>query len=1109
VVHVRQTGTVAALAVCTLLVAVAGAQAPTHAETVFAVNISVDAAKLQRPLSRAWSYFGADEPNYATMKDGENLLSSLGALNPGHVYFRTHHLLTSGDGTAALKWGSTNIYSEDTFGRAVYNYTIIDHIFDTYLKHGLKPYVEIGFMPQALSRQPEPYRSDWRPGLDYARIGSGVSHPPKDYGKWGELVYSWVTHCLERYGRSEVESWYFEVWNEANLPAYWKGTAEEFYRLHDVAVAAVRRALPTARVGGPDMAGSGAFLDAFMAHITSGTNYADGQVGTPSDFMSFHAKGQPSFIADHVRMNMSPQLSDVDHGFKTIAANAALRNKPIVIGESDPDGCAACLGPQLGYRNGTMYSSYTAASFPRIVELARRDGVRLDGVLTWAFEFEDQPYFAGYRQLMSNGIDLPVLNVFRMFARMHGDQLEATSSGQIALDEVLKDGIHDHPDVGVLAARDNDDVSVMVWHYFDDDVPGPAAQVAISAKDLPRSYSGGAQLTHYRIDDAHSNAYALWRSMGSPQTLKDADFERLKSQSGLQTLSDPETIPVVNGRANLAITLPRHGISLLVLAPQTIRNGDLYFQRNCASCHSVAPSVAAGAGPGLSGVVGRRAGSMPNFNYSTALAKANARGLMWTAAHLDTFLADPQKMLPGTQMPIAVAARSERAALIAYLASLKGADASPGAKNTLARTAAAPPADWSLDRPGRVHRIDIENLPAPFAVPSAGNPARIEAQPQGVMPSVPAGFKISRYAVDPDRGRLMLVAPNGDVFLSEPGKGQIKVLRSANGASNDSLNVFIDGLDRPYGMAFYPSGAEPQFLYVANINSVVRIPYINGDLKARGAAITLIDHLSAIAGAHTTRSVAFSKDDRHLFVSIGSATNVANTMSRQPPENITAWEANHGTGAAWGDEEGRAMVAMFDPDGHNRQTFATGLRNCVGLIIYPPTGDLMCSVNERDALGDDLPPDYVTRVGQGAYFGWPWYYIGNHEDPRLAGARVDLHDKVTTPDLLLQPHSAPLGMTVYQASPAAKHAFPSVYQGDIFVALHGSWNRATRTGTKVVRIPMKDGAPSGGYEDFMTGMILSDSAVWGRPSSVAVAADGALLVDDDATGTIWRIVPTP
>lgn len=557
----RGSALLAALAAFSAQAQMAASPAP------FAVDISVDAAKSQGPWSRAWSYFGADEPNYATMKDGETLLTSLGALNPGHVYFRAHHLMTSGDGTPARKWGSTNIYSEDANGNPIYDYTIVDRIFDTYLKHGLKPYVEIGFMPQALSSKPEPYRSDWRPGLDGLRIGTGVSYPPKDYHKWGELVHNWVAHCVARYGRSEVESWYFEVWNEPNGAGYWKGTPEEFYRLHDVAVAAVRRALPTARVGGPDMAGSGPFLDGFLAHITQGTNYATGQIGTPADFVSFHAKGRPSYVDHHVRMDMAPQLSAADHGFKTIAANPQLKNRPIVVGESDPDGCAACLGPQLGYRNSTAYSSYTAASFPRIVALARRDHVRLEAVLTWAFEFEDQPYFAGYRQLMSNGIDLPVLNVFRMFAKMHGEQIESHSSGEVALDEVLEHGIHEHPDVGVIAARDDDEVTVLVWHYFDDDVPGPVAHVSINIEDLPKVYARGARLTEYRIDDAHSNAYAIWQKMGSPVTLKDAEFDALRAQSGLQALPAGELLKVANGRTQVALDLPRQGVALLVLAP--------------------------------------------------------------------------------------------------------------------------------------------------------------------------------------------------------------------------------------------------------------------------------------------------------------------------------------------------------------------------------------------------------------------------------------------------------------------------------------------------------------------------------------------------------------
>ena len=547
-------------AVMALLVFAASANA--EPQTTFPVDVIVDAAKSQGPLSRAWSYFGGDEPNYATMKDGETLLDSLGKLNPGHVYIRAHHLMTSGDGTPALKWGSTNIYSEDKDGNPVYDYTIVDHIFDTYLKHGVKPYVQLGFMPQALSSNPDPYRSDWRPGLDYGRVGKGVSYPPKDYGKWGDLVFNWIQHCIDRYGRSEVETWYFETWNEANGRAYWKGTDEEFYKLHDTSVAAVRRVLPNARVGGPDMAGSGSpYFDNFIGHLNT--------AGTPTDFLSFHAKGSPTYIGDHVRMNMVPQLAGANHGFEVVASDPMMRDKPIVIGESDPEGCAACLGPQLGYRNGTMYSSYTAASFPRIVALAKRNKVHLEGVLTWAFEFEDQPYFAGFRQLMSNGIDLPVLNVFRMYSKMSGDEISAVSSAQVPLDEVLKDGVKDHPDVGVLAARSDKDVTIMIWHYFDEDVLGPAAHVNLSVRGLPKSYAKGARLIQYRIDDAHSNAYAVWKKMGSPLTLNDTDFDLLKAQAGLQEMAPAAAAPVTKDEARLSLDLPRQGVALFVLTPAT------------------------------------------------------------------------------------------------------------------------------------------------------------------------------------------------------------------------------------------------------------------------------------------------------------------------------------------------------------------------------------------------------------------------------------------------------------------------------------------------------------------------------------------------------------
>lgn len=428
-----------------------------------------------------------------------------------------------------------------------------------------------------------------------------------------------------------------------------------------------------------------------------------------------------------------------------------------------------------------------------------------------------------------------------------------------------------------------------------------------------------------------------------------------------------------------------------------------------------------------------------------------------------------------------------------------------------AAPAAAAPATGGAQRggdaPGTVHHITVRDLVAPYASASAGNAPKVVARPDGAMPKVPPGFRVSVFATDPDKGRSMIRAPNGDVFVAVPGKGQIKLLRSATGERADSVSVFAAGLERPYGMAFYPSGSQPRYLYVATLNQVVRLPYRPGELTAGAAPQVVVPALAASTGGHSTRTLAFSADDKQLFVSVGSGSNVAAGMPASPPTALADWERRHGVGAAWGDEQDRAAVLAFDPEGGNRHTYATGLRNCVGMIVYPATGELMCSVNERDALGDNLPPDYVTRVAGGAFYGWPWYYIGANEDPRLAGRRPDLKNKVRTPDVLLQAHSAPLGMSAYVRPGGARHPFPPEYEGDLFVALHGSWNSATRTGSKVVRVMMKNGVPTGAYQDFMTGFVISDKEVWGRPASVLVAADGALLVDDDAGGVIWRIVP--
>ncbi|TWI67764.1 xylan 1,4-beta-xylosidase [Pseudoduganella lurida] len=541
--------------------------AASHAQPAaapFQVNIDVDAGKPVGPLKPIWRFFGADEPNYATMKDGRKLLQHLGELRPGDVYFRAHNLLNTGDGTGAFKWGSTNAYTEDKNGKPVYDWTVTDAIIDSYLQRGVRPYLQIGFMPEALSsaKPGTPYQHTWRPGFSYNLIEGGWNAPPKDYAKWGELAYQWTKHNVERYGRDEVRTWYFEVWNEPNGPSYWTGTQAEFNKLHDYAIAGVRRALPEARVGGPDVAGAGGkFMDAFLDHVANGTNYATGETGTPTDFLAFHAKGNPSFVDGHVRMGIATQLQGVDAGFRKIAAVPKLKDKPIVIGENDPEGCAACPGPQNAYRNGTMYSSYTAASYKRIWQLADRNQVNLDGALTWAFTFEDQPWFAGYRQLATNGIDLPVLNVFRMFSKLGATQLTASSDGEVPLDDIVKGGVRNRADVGVLASRASDGkVAVLVWHYHDDDVAGPEAAVTLNLRGLGKA----GKVTQWRVDEAHANAFAAWKAMGSPQSPNEKQYARMEAASVMKPVALP-ALATRGGSGRITFALPRQGVTLLLV----------------------------------------------------------------------------------------------------------------------------------------------------------------------------------------------------------------------------------------------------------------------------------------------------------------------------------------------------------------------------------------------------------------------------------------------------------------------------------------------------------------------------------------------------------------
>ncbi len=410
-------------------------------------------------------------------------------------------------------------------------------------------------------------------------------------------------------------------------------------------------------------------------------------------------------------------------------------------------------------------------------------------------------------------------------------------------------------------------------------------------------------------------------------------------------------------------------------------------------------------------------------------------------------------------------------------------------------------ADWREDAPGTSRRIDPGVLPAPdsdLRRAYESNRGRIVKPPADTGPRVPTGFRAELFASGLDQPRVIRVAPNGDVFLAETGAGRILMFRATADGKAPKPTPFVGGLRQPYGIAFYPPGPDPKFIYVAESHRVIRYPYRNGDVQTSTPPQVIVANMPT--GGHWTRDLAVAADGSEMFVSIGSASNFGGNMPTMAQKDIAELEAKHGRGAAWGPEEGRAVVRRFDPDGRDVRTHATGLRNCSGLATQPETGALWCVVNERDGLGDDVPPDYATRVLPKSFYGWPWFYIGNHEDPRLAGRRPDLRDDVTVPDVLIQAHSAPLGIAFYDGE-----SFPEEYRGDAFVTLHGSWNRSTRAGYKVVRLRMKDGEPTGGYDDFMTGFVANDVDVWGRPVGIAVAKDGALLVSEDGNGTVWRI----
>jgi glucose/arabinose dehydrogenase len=417
-------------------------------------------------------------------------------------------------------------------------------------------------------------------------------------------------------------------------------------------------------------------------------------------------------------------------------------------------------------------------------------------------------------------------------------------------------------------------------------------------------------------------------------------------------------------------------------------------------------------------------------------------------------------------------------------------------------TGTAALADWKTDAPGVRRDIRPSDLPPPAtgADPegSVASTAKVVAPPKGAAPKVPQGFAVEMFASGFKQPRTLRVAPNGDVFLSESGTGRVLVFRGGTASRPAKPEVFAQNLDRPYGIAFVPP-ADPRYVYVAAANQVVRYPYRSGDAKASAPAEVVVDNLPT--KRHWTKDLAVSRDGKRLFLAVGSASNMGVAgMPEMTPEDIRQHEKTHGRGAAWGEETNRAVVRVFDPEGKSIRNYATGLRNCSGLAMQPGTDNLWCVVNERDHLGPHMTPDFMARVQDGGFHGWPWYYLGEREDPALKGERPDLKAEVRLPEVLFQAHSSALSLAFYD-----RDAFPAEYRGDAFVALHGSHSRPERTGYKVVRVRMKDGVPTGEHEDFMTGFILDNDSVWGRPAGVAVTRDGALLVSDDANGTIFRV----
>ncbi|MGB8032183.1 MAG: beta-xylosidase [Terracidiphilus sp.] len=548
-----------------LFAALAAGQAPLPNP----VSIHVDLAKPVGNYKPITSWFGYDESNYTTMKYGRQLLGELHDLSPVPVYIRAHHLLTSGNGVPELKWSSSNVFSLNANGKPAYDFTITDQTFDAFERAGVRPMVELGFMPRDLATA-VPGITEYQLHYPMPTMGGASNNPPKDYKMWGELVRKFTEHLVDRYGRQQVSTWYFEVWNEPDI-GYWHGTPKEYFKLYDYAVAGVRAALPDAKVGGPASTGPGnakasGFLESFLEHCSHDKSAADGKP-VPLDFISFHPKGRTALVDGHVRMGISNELQAAQTGFQIVAKYPQYRRLPIILSEADPEGCAACSvidNPANAYRNGPLYASYTATAIKALFELQDSAKVSLIAMLSWSFEFENKNYFEGFRTLATNGIDKPILNLFRMAGLMAGDRVTTTSTGQVPLGDLVKTGVRQAPDIDALATRADREAAVMVWNYDDDDLPASAARVQITVTGIPAGVKR-VLLQHYRIDEIHSNAYTTWKNMGSPQSPTAEQYAQLKAAGQLQLITSPAWLDVDNGRVTVDTNLPRQAVSLLRL----------------------------------------------------------------------------------------------------------------------------------------------------------------------------------------------------------------------------------------------------------------------------------------------------------------------------------------------------------------------------------------------------------------------------------------------------------------------------------------------------------------------------------------------------------------